>query len=160
MNENNASRCTNSNDYQYVYKFKWLSLMPSTLLLINLYLKCMLVFKSLHGLAPAYSLNEFSCMRNFHSTRVTEICSICRYSCSRAKIWNRLPLAQHEERALLKWVWVWPKKALIRPKPNWASNTFAILSCSNFFICYCLLCCFFFHQGPIQTSLTELGTPD
>ena len=48
----------------------------------------MLVFKNLHGLVPAYLLNEFSCMRNFHSTRVTEICSICRYSCSRAKIWN------------------------------------------------------------------------
>ena len=31
------------------------------------YLKCMLVFKSLHGLAPAYLLNEFSYSRDFHS---------------------------------------------------------------------------------------------
>ena len=29
------------------------------------YLKCMLVFKSLHGLAPAYLLNEFSHARDF-----------------------------------------------------------------------------------------------
>ena len=40
----------------------------------------------------------------------------------------------------------------------------AILSCSIFFslIRYCFLCCFFFffHQGLIQTSLTELGTSD
>ena len=34
----------------------------------------------------------------------------------------------------------------IRSKPNWASNTFTILSCSIFFslIRYCFLCCFFF----------------
>ena len=31
------------------------------------YLKCMLVFKSLHGLASAYLLNEFSHARDFHS---------------------------------------------------------------------------------------------
>ena len=31
------------------------------------YLKCMLVFKGLHGLAPAYLLNEFSHSRDFHS---------------------------------------------------------------------------------------------
>ena len=31
------------------------------------YLKCMLVIKSLHGLAPAYLLNEFSHMHDFHS---------------------------------------------------------------------------------------------
>ena len=33
----------------------------------------------------------------------------------------------------------------IRSKPNWASNTFTILSCSIFFslIRYCFLCCFF-----------------
>ena len=31
------------------------------------YLKCMLVFKSLHGLAPAYLLNEFSHTCDFHS---------------------------------------------------------------------------------------------
>ena len=31
------------------------------------YLKCMRVFKCLHGLAPAYLLNEFSHSRDFHS---------------------------------------------------------------------------------------------
>ena len=39
----------------------------------------------------------------------------------------------------------------IRSKPNWASNTFTILSCSIFFslIRYCFLCCFFFFSsGP------------
>ena len=46
------------------------------------YLKCiyMLVFKSLHGLAPAYLLNEFSHARDFpvHITRAIDICSVCR----------------------------------------------------------------------------------
>ena len=35
-------------------------------------------------------------------------------------------------------------KRHFRSKPNWASNTFTILSCSNFLICYCFLCCCFF----------------
>ena len=29
-----------------------------------------------------------------------------------------------------------------------------------FFILICLVSCFLFHQGSIQTSLAELGTPD
>ena len=50
----------------------------------------------------------------------------------------------------------------IRSKPNWASNTFAILSCSIFFFLSVIVFCvvFSFHQGPVQTSLTELGTSD
>ena len=68
------------------------------------YLKCMLVFKSLHGLAPAYLLNEFSHSRDFHSynTRYRDLLRL-RYlgllstraplGSPGAKIWNSLPLA-------------------------------------------------------------------
>ena len=38
-----------------------------TLLSRQDYLKCMLLFKSLHGLAPAYLLNEFSHARDIRS---------------------------------------------------------------------------------------------
>ena len=56
------------------------------------YLKCMLVFKSLHG----YLLKEFSQSRDFHSYNTCH-----RYQgsfrFSRAKIWNMLPLALRSE---------------------------------------------------------------
>ena len=60
---------------QISYTFGWPTL-PSR----RDYLKCMLVFKSLHGLAPAYLLHEFSHARDFpvHITRAMEICSVCR----------------------------------------------------------------------------------
>ena len=44
------------------YTFGW-----PTLQSCRDYLKCMLVFKSLHGLAPSYLLNEFSHARDIHS---------------------------------------------------------------------------------------------
>ena len=47
---------------QISYTFGWPTLQSR-----RDYLKCMLVFKSLHGLAPAYLLNEFSHARDFHS---------------------------------------------------------------------------------------------
>ena len=46
---------------QISYTFGW-----PTLQFRRDYLKCMLVFKSLHGPAPAYLLNEFSHARDFH----------------------------------------------------------------------------------------------
>ena len=64
----------------------------------------MLVIKSLHGLALAYLLNEFSHMHDFHSyntrhkdlfrlplARTTKYQGSFRFS--GAKIWNTLPLA-------------------------------------------------------------------
>ena len=137
------------------------------------YLKCMLVFKGLHGMAPAYLLKEFSHTRDIHSynTRHRDLLSLplarttnyrgsVRFS--GAKIWNTLPLALRSKRDLNKFGF--GLKRHFRPRPNWASNIFAILSCSNcFFICFfnSVFCVVFsFHQGPIQTSLAELGTPE
>ena len=125
-------------------------------------LNCMLVFKSLHGLAPAYLLNEFSHARDL--TRAIEICSVCcklgqlRTRFSGAKIWNTLPLALRSEHDLNKFGFGLKKH--FRSKPNWAFDTFAMLSCSIFFSCYCFLCCFFFSPGPhIQTNLTNWAPP-
>ena len=60
---------------QISYTFGWPTLQSR-----RDYLKCMLVFKRLHGLAPAYLLNEFSHARDFPVciTRAIEICSVCR----------------------------------------------------------------------------------
>ena len=74
------------------------------------YLKCMLVFKSLHGLAPAYLLNEFS----LPLARTAKYQGSFRFR--EAKIWNTLPLALRSEHDLnkfglgLKW--------RFRSKPN------------------------------------------
>ena len=70
------------------------------------YLKCMLLFKSLHGLAPAYLLNAFNHARDIHSynmrhrhllrlplARTTQYQGSFRFSARGAKIWNTLPLA-------------------------------------------------------------------
>ena len=117
------------------------------------YLKCMLVIKSLRGLAPAYLLNEFSHMHNFHCyntrrkdlfrlplARTTKYQGSFRFS--GARIWNALPLALRSKHDLNKFGF--GLKRHFRSKPNWASNTFAILSCSNFFLSVIFfLCCFF-----------------
>ena len=60
---------------QISYTFGWPTLQSR-----RDYLKCMLVFKSLHGLAPAYLLNELSHACDFpvHITRAIDICSVCR----------------------------------------------------------------------------------
>ena len=80
-------------------------------------------------------------------------------SAEQAKIWNTLPLALRSEHDLNKFGF--GLKRHFRSKPNWASNAFAILGCSNFFYLLLFFVLFFsFHQGPIQTSLAELGTPD
>ena len=70
-----------------------------------------------------------------------------------------LPLALRSEHDLIKFGF--GLKRHFRSKPKWASSTFAILSCSHFFVSVIAFCVVFsFHQGPIQTSLAQLGTPD
>ena len=72
------------------------------------YLKCMLVFKSLHGLDPAYLLNDISHACDFHSynTRHRDLLSLPlarttkyqgSFRSSGAKIWNTLPLSPEEQ---------------------------------------------------------------
>ena len=57
---------------QISYTFGWPTLQSR-----RDYLKYMLVFKSLDGLAPAYLLNEFSHARDFYSyNHAIEICSV------------------------------------------------------------------------------------
>ena len=86
-----------------------------------------LEFKSLHGLAPAYLLNEFSHPRDFQSyntrhrdlfrlplARTTEYQSSFRFS--GAKIWNTFPLALRSEHDLNKFGF--SLKRHFRSKPN------------------------------------------
>ena len=68
-----------------------------------------------------------------------------------------LPLTLRSEHDLNKFGF--GLKRHFRSKPNWASNTFAILSYSNFFICYCFLCCFFFSSGPHSNQPRWTGHP-
>ena len=90
------------------------------------------------------------------STRTTKYRSSFRFS--GAKIWNTLPLALRSEHDLIKFgVGL---KRHFRSKLNWASSTFAILSCSHFFcICYCFLCCFFFSSGLHSNQPRWTGHP-
>ena len=103
---------------QISYTFGWPTLQSR-----RDYLKYMLVFKNLDGLAPAYLLNEFSHARDFYSyntrhrdllrlllARTTKYQGSFRFS--EAKIWNTLPLALRSEHDLNINVWVWPTKAL------------------------------------------------
>ena len=126
------------------------------------YLMCMLVFKTLHGLTTAYLLNEFSHARDFHSynTRHRDLLrlSLARttkyqgsFRFSGAKIWNTLPLALRSEHDLNKFGF--GLKRHFRSKPNWASNTFAILSCSNFLsvIVFCVVF-FLFIRTPFTPA--------
>ena len=133
------------------------------------YLKCILVFKSLHGLAPAHPLNEFSHSRDFHScnTRYRDLLRLPlartikyqgSFRFSGAKIWNTLPLALRSEHDLYKF-----ELGLERPfrsKPNWAFNTFAVLSCSIFLsvIVFCVVV-FFFSSGPHLIQPRWTGHP-
>ena len=91
------------------------------------YLKCMLVIKSLHGLAPAYLLNEFSHVYDFHSyntrhkdlfrlplARTTKYQGFFRFS--GARIWNTLPLALRSKHDLNKFGF--GLKRHLRSKPN------------------------------------------
>ena len=88
---------------QISYTFGWPTLQSR-----RNYVKCMLVFKSLHSLAPAYLLNEFSHSRDFHScnTRYRDLLRLplartTKYQGSfrfnGAKISNTLPLALRSE---------------------------------------------------------------
>ena len=113
--------CTVSQS-QIPYTFGW-----STLQTRREYLKCMLVFKSLHGLTPAHLLNEFTHARDFHSyntphrdllrlplARTTKYQASFRFS--RAKIRNTLPLALRSVHDLNKFGF--GLKRHLRSKPN------------------------------------------
>ena len=125
-------------------------------------LNCMLMFKSLHGLAPAYLLNEFSHARDFHLCNTRHRDLLClplarttkyqgSFRFSGAKIWNMLPLTLRSEHHLNKFEF--SLKRHFRSKPIWAFNTFAILSCSIFFnLLLFFVLFFYFHQGPIQPA--------
>ena len=79
---------------------------------------------------------------------------------SRAKIWNALPLDLRSEHHIIKFAF--GLKRHFRSKPKLYFLTFVILSCTIFLSVFCCVCCFnfLFHQGPIQTSLAERGTPE
>ena len=139
------------------------------------YLKSMLVFKSLHGLAPAYLIAEFSHSRDFHSyntchrdllrlplARTTKFQGSFKFS--GAKIWNTFPLYLRSEHDIdkvsfgLKRHFTSKQKALhIKAE---LSLSFVILSCTIFYLYLSGVLFFLFHQGPVQTSLAELGTPE
>ena len=101
-------KCYAVSQSQISYTFGW-----PTLKTRRDYLKCMLVFKRLHGLTPAHLLNEFTHARDFHScntrhrdllrlllARTTKYQASFRFS--GAKIWNTLPLALRSEHDLNK----------------------------------------------------------
>ena len=96
---------------QISYTFGWPTLQSN-----RDYLKCMLVSKSLHVLAPAYLLNEFSHTRDFHSYN-TRHRDLLRLPLARTtKIWNTLPLALRSEHDLNKFGF--DLKRHFRSKPN------------------------------------------
>ena len=111
------------------------------------YLKCMLVFKSLH----AYLLKEFSQSRDFHSYNTCH-----RYQgsfrFSRAKIWNMLPLALRSELDN-KFAFVLNKH--FRSEPNWASRSFVILSCTIFYLYLSCVVVFSFSSGRGRAPLAK-----
>ena len=76
------------------------------------YLKCMLVFKSLRGLAPAYLLNEFRDSRDFHSYN-TRFRDLLRLPLARS---GTLPLALRGHYNLNKFRF--GLKRHFRSKPN------------------------------------------
>ena len=77
---------------------------------------------------------------------------------SGAKIWNTLPLALRSGHDLNKFGF--GLKRHLRSKPNWASNTIVILSCSNFLsvIVFCVVV-FFFSSGPHSNQPRWTGHP-
>ena len=98
--------------WQISYTFGWPTLQSR-----RNYLKCMLVFKGLHGMAPAYLLNEFSHYRDLLRlplARTTKYQGSFRFS--GAKIWNTLPLALRSEHDLNKFGF--GLKRHFRSKPN------------------------------------------
>ena len=131
------------------------------------YLKFMLVLMSLHGLAPPYLLNEFSQSPDFRSynkrhrdllrlllARTTKYKGSFRFS--GAKIWNTLPLDLRREYDINKFAF--GLKRHFRSKPNWASLTFFILSCTIFYLYWFVPCVVFsFSSEQPQSSLAELA---
>ena len=132
----------------------------------------MLVFQSLHGLAPAYFiLNEFSHALDFHSynthhrdllrlplARTTKYQGSFRFN--GAKIWNTLPLAVRSKHYLNKFG-LGLKRTLDPSQIEPPILSLYLVILIFFFICYCFFVFFFsFHQGPIQTSIAQLGTTE
>ena len=133
------------------------------------YLKCMLVFKSLHGLAPAYLIDEFSHSRDFHSyntchrdllrlplARTTKYQGSFRFS--GAKIWNTLPLDLRSEHDIYEFALI-DLKRHFRSKPNWASRTFVILSCTIFYLYLSCVVVFSLSSGPYSNQPRWTGHP-
>ena len=131
---------------QISYTFGWPTLQSR-----RDYLKCMLVFKSLHGLASAYLLNEFSHARDFRSYN-TRHRDFLRLPLARS---GTLPLALRSHYNLKKFRF--GVKRHLRSKPNWAFNTFPILYSSSIFYLLVLLSfvfVFLFIRAPFKpTSL-------
>ena len=132
------------------------------------YLKCMLVFKSLHGLAPAYLLNEFNHMHDFHSYNICQrdllylpLAQTIKYQGSSrfsgAKIWNTFPLALRSEHDWNKFGF--GLKRHFRSKPNSACNIFAILSCSIFFYLSLFFVLFWYSSRPHSNQPCWAGHP-
>ena len=70
---------------------------------------------------------------------------------SRAKIWNTLPLALRSEHDIN--MFGFGLKRHFKSKPNWASNAFTILGCSNFFYLLLFFVLFFlFIRAPFKPA--------
>ena len=90
------------------------------------YLKCMLVFKSLHGLAPAYLLmNLTTCTISIHITHAIEICSVC---CWLRQLSTRAPPGSAEPRSGTHFLW---PCSLLASSPISASETSLARTCER-----------------------------
>jgi len=125
------------------------------------YLKCMIVFKSLHGLAPAYLIDEFSHSRDFHScnTRHRDLLRLLlawttkyqgSFRFSGAKIRNTLPLDLRSEHDINNFSF--GLKGTLDPSLTEPPLVLLYLVVP-FFIFICLVCCFFFFiRGPYKPA--------
>ena len=133
------------------------------------YIKCMLMFKNLHGLASAY-LRELSHSRDFHSYNTSHR-DLLLLPLAVGQLSTRAPSGSAEPSSKTRFLWTWGASMILTSlRSAWKGNLdpgltepplLLLYSVVPFFIfiCFCVLF-FLFHQGPIQTSLTELGNPD
>ena len=127
----------------------------------------MLVLMSLHDMAPAYLLNEFSHSRDFHLynkchrdllrpllARTTKYQGSFRFS--RAKIWNTLLLDLRREHDINKFAF--GLKGILDPSLT-EPLLLLLYLVVPFFIFTDLSCVLFFlfHQGPTRSSLAKLA---
>ena len=73
------------------------------------------------------------------------------FAFSGTKNWNTLPLALRSEHDLNTFRFGLNRH--FRSKPNWASNTFAILSCSTFYLLLSFVLLFLFTRVPFKPAL-------